>query len=192
MMLRWWLLLLVACDAGGKPKPAPAPPLAPSPGAKPVPAPPPVDAQAAVIASRHKHSIRTVDLTKPDLGAITLPKHGIVLKTWGLGGDDTLVLDSDVGVIRQISNLMGKGHADHRLIVAPARVKATMATAYAAWDEEPNGKMPEATDVREDLYILDDDEAFYLSGYPIGAYGKQGRPLAEKALTAMFALAPDR
>jgi hypothetical protein len=64
-----------------------------------------------------------------------------------------------------------------------------MIAATAAWAETPNGEMPTATDVREDLYVFDDDEAFYLSGHPIGANGTKGRPLAAAALNALAPLA---
>ena len=191
--MRWLFLAVVAfvaCDAGAPPKPAPTPArkseVSRTAPAVPVVTPPP----ALPPAARHKHAILTVDLSKPDLGLAALPKHGIVVKTWGLGGDETLVLDSDAGTIRQLSNLMGKPPADQRRIVQPSRVQRAMQAAYAAWDEEQNGEMPRATDVREDLYVLDGDEAFYLSGYPIGADGTKGRPLAEKALAVLFQLAP--
>ena len=191
-MLRWTLVLLVACDAGAPPKPAPKP--APKPdtprtaAAPPIVTPPPAPPPAA----RHKHVILTADLSKPDLDLATLPKHGIVLKTWGLGGDGTLVLDSDAGTIREIANWMGKPHTDHRRTLQRIMIDKAMQAAYAAWDEEPNGEMPTATDVREDLYVLDDDEAFYLSGYPIGADGTKGRPRAARATELIYALAPAR
>ena len=189
--MRWPFLAvvaLVACDAGAPPKPAPKPAPKPDPlraAAAPVvvtPPPPPV--------ARHKHVILTQDLSKPDLDLAKLPNHGVVLKTWGLGGDSTLVLDSDDGTIREISNLMGKPPTDRRRTLQRIMINKAMFAAAAAWDEEPNGEMPRATDVREDLYVLDGDEAFYLSGYPIGANGTKGRPLAEKALAVLFQLAP--
>ena len=175
-MLRWIPVLLVACDAGAPPKPAPHPD-------------PPPAAAALPASGRHKHAILTADLSTPSL-AVALPKHGVVLETWGPISEDTLVLDSDAGTMRQISDLVIKTHSDRRRIVAPAKVKATMAAAFAAWDEEPYGPMPSTTGVRNDLYVIDGDEAFYLSGTPIGGYGKTGRPLAVQALTAMFVLAP--
>ncbi|HET9987488.1 MAG TPA: hypothetical protein VFQ65_03190, partial [Kofleriaceae bacterium] len=133
--MRWLLVTvvaLVACDAGAPPKPKPTP-KPDTPRAAPVV---PVVTPPPPRAARHEHVILTADLAKPDLDLAQLPTHGVVLKTWGLGGDDTLVLDSDAGTMRQISNLMGKTHSDRRRIVAPAKVKATMAAAFAAWDEE--------------------------------------------------------
>jgi len=191
-MLRWCVPFAVACDAGAPHRPPPPPPT-PAPPAKPqVASVPDAWAVPPTVTPRHKHAVRTADLAKPDLGKIALPSHGVVLKTWGLGGEDTLILDSDAGTIRELEDVLGKPLADHRVVVAPAKITRTMAAAYAAWDEDQNGAMPDATDVREDLYILDGDEAFYLTGHPIGAYGTQGRPAAGKALDLMFALAPMR
>ena len=140
--------------------------------------------------SRHPHAIPRSALGLPDLDLPNkeLPKHGVILKAWGLAGDSTLVVDRDAGTVREITNMMRDGHKDRTRKLAPAKLEAVMAAANAAWGETQNGDMPDATDVREDLYVFDDDEAFYLSGHPIGAYGKQGRPLAQVALEALFAL----
>jgi hypothetical protein len=189
-MLRWFVLLVVACDAGAPPKPPLKADPPPAPVAKPQVAAVP-DAWA-VPPSRHKHAVRTADLTKPDLGKIELPKRGVVLKSWGLEGESTLILDADAGTIRQLASLMDKKPFDHRRTVTPSLVTRTMAAANAAWDEDQNGAMPSATDIREDLYVLDGDEAFYVSGYPIGAYGTQGRPAAARAIELLVALEPDR
>jgi hypothetical protein len=139
---------------------------------------------------RHAHAIARRGLGLPDLELADkdLPKHGVILKSWGLGGDSTLVVDRDAGTVRAITNLVGQGHKDRTRKLAPAKLEAVMTAANAAWGETPNGEMPDATDVREDLYVFDDDEAFYLSGHPIGAYGGKGRPLAQVALEALIAL----
>ena len=189
-MVRWLVLLLVACDAGQPAKPPPKPEaVAPIPKVQVAAVPDPWVVPAAT--ARHRHAVRTADLTKPDLG-VALPAHGVVVKTWGLGGDSTLILDSDANTIRELASLMGKAPTDHRRMLTPSRVAQIMNVAERAWDEEPNGDMPQATDVREDLYVIDGDEAFYLSGYPIGAYQGKGRPAAARALEVLFALAPDR
>jgi hypothetical protein len=185
-MLRWTLIVLAACDAGTAAKPAPKP----EPPRTAVA--PPVHVASAPPPARHKHGFLTVDLSKPDLGDITLPKHGVVIKTWGMGGDGTLILDRDAGTLRELTHWRGKPPGDHRRTITTTLLDRAMARAYAAWDEEPNGEMPVATDVREDLYVLDDDEAFYLSGFPIGANGTQGRPAAAQAMAEIYALAPDR
>jgi hypothetical protein len=191
-MLRWLILLLVACDAGAPPKPPPKPvtpvakaQLAAVPDAWAVP-------PAPAVSSRHKHGVRVADLTKPELGVVELPKHGVVLKSWGLEGDSTLILDADAGTLRERANLMDKAPFDRRRTITPALLARTMAAANAAWDEDQNGDMPSATDIREDLYVLDGDDAFYVSGYPIGAYGVKGRPAAARAIELLVSLAPDR
>ena len=191
-MVRWLVLLLVACDAGAPPKPAPQPvPPAPNVHVAAVPdpwvVPPPPPAPL-----RHKHGLRTVDLAKPDLGNVELPKHGAVLKSWGLEGDSTIILDSDAGTIHEIANLMDKKPYDRKLAITPVVVTRAMTALNAAWDEDQNGDMPSATDIREDLYILDGDDAFYVSGYPIGAYGVTGRPAAARAIELLVRLTPDR
>jgi len=189
-MVRWLVLLVVACDAGSPPKPPPKPEaVAPRPQVQVAAAPDPWVVPPT--PPRHKHAVRTADLTKPDLG-VELPKHGVVVKSWGLGGDSTLILDSDAKTIRELANLMGKAPTDHRRTITPSRVAQVIDVADRAWDEDPNGDMPQATDVREDLYVIDGDEAFYLSGYPIGADQGKGRPAAARALEVLFALAPDR
>ncbi|HEY6036676.1 MAG TPA: hypothetical protein VIV58_20505 [Kofleriaceae bacterium] len=186
--MRWLLVVLVACDAGSPPKPPRTQDrVIVAPAAKVAAAPDPW----VVPTTRHKHAVRTADLSKPDLG-VDLPSHGVVVKTWGLGGDSTLILDSEAGTIRELANLMDKRPTDHRRTVTWPRISQAMAAAYAAWDEEPNGEMPIGTDVREDLYVLDGDEAFYLFGHPIGADGSKGRPAAARALELIFALAPNR
>src|SRR3569832_1846729 len=192
-MLRWCVLFAVACDVGASHRAPPPPPPTPAPPAKPqVASVPDAWAVPPTVTPRHKHAVRTADLAKPDLGKIALPSHGVVLKTWGLGGEDTLILDSDAGTIRELEDVLGKPLADHRVVVAPAKITRTMAAAYAAWDEDQNGAMPDATDVREDLYILDGDEAFYLTGRPGGAGGARGRPAAGGARGRGGARAPGR
>jgi hypothetical protein len=47
--------------------------------------------------------------------------------------------------------------------------------------------MAEWTDIREDLYVVDGDEGFLLTGYPINASGSPtGRPAASSAVHAIY------
>lgn len=141
----------------------------------PPPAPPP---------KRHAHSIARSSLSTSDTPT-RLPLHGVVVHTWGLRGDATIVIDSDKSTIRQISNLMGTPPRDDRYEGDAKQIDQIMQLAFAAWNED-DSEMPTATDVREDLYVLDGDEAFFLSGHPIAANGKTGRPLAVKAVSAVY------
>jgi hypothetical protein len=53
--------------------------------------------------------------------------------------------------------------------------------------------MAEATDVREDLYVLDGNDAFYLLGTPIHALARPtGRPAAARAVAALYRVAGRR
>lgn len=156
------------------------------------------DASALVLAiekiaadsPRHPHAVPRGDLALPDLdlAAKDLPTHGAIIKSWGIGGYETLVIDRDKSTLRQISNVMNKPHFDKMRELPAAKTAAVMTAMEAAWAETQVGEMPTATDVREDMYIFDDDEAFYLSGHPIGGDSKQGRPLAGAAMEMLFKL----
>jgi hypothetical protein len=150
--------------------PSPPPPAPPAP-----PAPPP---------PKHTHSIARSSLPTADTKT-RLPLHGVVVHSWGLGGDATTVIDADKTTIREVSNLMGKPPRDATFKGDAKQIKQIMELALAAWNEDGSA-MPTATDVREDLYVLDGDEAFFLSGHPIAANGKTGRPLAVKAVNAVY------
>ena len=148
--------------------------LAPPPLPPPPPPPPP----------KHMHSIARSSLPTADTPA-RLPLHGVAVHSWGLGGDETVVVDSDKTTVRVLSNLMGKPPRDDTYKGNAEQIEQMMKLAVAAWNED-GSEMPTATDVREDLYVLDGDEAFFLSGHPIAANGKTGRPAAVKAVDAVF------
>jgi hypothetical protein len=114
-----------------------------------------------------------------------MPLHGVVVHRWGLGGDETVVVDWEKRTIRVVSNLMGKPPRDDTYKGDVKQLAEIMQLAFAA-STEKNSDMPTATDVREDLFILDGEEGFYLSGHPISANGKTGRPAAVKVVRAVF------
>jgi hypothetical protein len=148
--------------------------LAPPPLPPPPPPPPP----------KHMHSIARSSLPTADTPT-RLPLHGVVVHSWGLGGDETVVVNSDKTTVRVLANLMGKPPRDDTYKGDAKQIEQIMMLAVAAWNED-GSEMPTATDVREDLYVLDGDEAFFLSGHPIAANGKTGRPAAVKAVDAVF------
>jgi hypothetical protein len=147
-------------------------------------APPPLPALPPPPPPKHTHSIARSSLPTADTPT-RLPLHGVVVHTWRLGGDETLVVDSDKTTMRVISNLMGKPPRDDTYKREPIQIDHIMQAAFAAWNED-GIKMPTATDVREDLYVLDGDEAFYLSGHPIVGNGTIGRPFAMAAVVAVY------
>jgi hypothetical protein len=128
--------------------------------------------------TRHKHSI-----ARDMLGDTPLPLHGIVVRTWGLSGDSMEVIDRDASTIRIVENLMGKKPSDRTRTLDGKQLAELMDLGMAAWDEEMQGVMHVVPDVREDLYVLDGDEGFYLSGLPITA---AGRPAAAKVVAAVY------
>jgi hypothetical protein len=138
----------------------------------PPPPPPP--------ATRHKHSIASNNL---GTRALPLPLHGVVVHSWGLGGDSMEVIDRDASTIRVVEDLVGKKPTDKTTKLDAKQLADIMDLGMAAWDEEMQGVMHVAPDVREDLYVLDGDEAFYVSGHPITA---DGRPAAAKAVAAVY------
>lgn len=73
--------------------------------------------------------------------------------------------------------------------LSPKRISDVMHLAFAASNED-GAAMPAATDVREDLYVVDGDEAFYLSAHPISAEaGMTGRPAASLLMSAVYRVA---
>jgi hypothetical protein len=182
-MVRSALLIVMAlsttCDAGApKPKPevvTPTPPATPT-------APP-----AAKFT--HPHAVARKALITPHTDQASIPKHGIVVHSWGLGGDSMVVIDQDASTMRVVENIMGKDPSDKTRKLDRKRVDELMKVAFAAWHEDPTGDMPSATDIREDLIVVDGDEAFYLSGHPITALLSEqetGRPAAARAMTAIY------
>lgn len=127
----------------------------------------------------HKHSIARNALP----GDTPMPLHGLVVHSWGLAGDSMEVIDRDAGTLRVVANLMGKQPSDRTTKLDAKQLGEIMDLGMAAWDEEMQSVMHVAPDVREDLYVLDGDEAFYVSGHPITA---DGRPGAAKTVAAVY------
>jgi hypothetical protein len=139
---------------------------------------------------KHKHShaidratLQTYDTQTP------LPLHGLVVHRWDRTGDETIVIDSDVDTLRIVTNTAGKPPNDVTYNRLPKQITDLMDLAFAAWHEDA-AAMQAATDVREDLYVLDGDEAFYVSGHPISAEaGMTGRPAASLLMSAVYQFA---
>ena len=129
---------------------------------------------------RHGHAVARATLTMPDVPT-TMPQHGLVVHEWSPEIDMTIVIDADQSTSRVLAN--GK---DTTRKAAPKQISDLMHLAFAAWNED-GAAMQAPTEVREDLYILDGDEAFYLSGHPISAEaGKTGRPAASLLMSAVY------
>ncbi|HKE20439.1 MAG TPA: hypothetical protein VKB80_36440 [Kofleriaceae bacterium] len=128
-------------------------------------------------------------MPRADLGTgEKLPRHGIVLHTFGMAGESTITIDADAGTLRTWASLMGKPRPRVRTRKLPAAAIARLvALATAAWIEEPTGPMAVATDIREDLYVVDGDDGFFLQGHPIDAFhAPTGRPAAARAVEALY------
>lgn len=145
--------------------------------------------------TRHPHSVRTTQLKTPDTAASLRPMHGAIVHTWGIATDILIVIDFDASTVRvkRDESMMGgqPTHSDHTEKLASEKLAAAKTAAFAAWHEDATGPTPQATDIREDLIVIDGDEAFYLSGYPISASmpeEKTGRPAAAKAMDVIYRL----
>jgi hypothetical protein len=137
------------------------------------------------------HSLRRakLDSLHTFIDVRALPRRGIAVKSAGLGGDSEIIIDADASTIRERDKLMGAKPTDTTHKLSAAQLDKLMKLADAAWREEPSGPMSEATDVREDLIVIDGDELFFLRGFPITVSGgtKTGRPAASEALLAIYA-----
>ena len=137
---------------------------------------------------KHSHAIDRATLQTSDTQT-PLPLHGLVVHRWDVTGDETIVIDSDLDTVRVVSSTAGKKPSDVTNKHDAKQVTDLMHLAFAAWHED-GARMQAATDVREDLYVLDGDEAFYLSAHPISAEaGMTGRPAASLLLTAVYRVA---
>jgi hypothetical protein len=153
--------------------------LASAPLTPPLPTPP---------EHKHSHAIDRATLQTSDTQT-PLPLHGLVVHRWDLAGDETIVIDSDQSTLRVVSNAIGKKQSDVTSKHDAKQLTDVMHLAVAAWHED-GAAMQAATDVREDLYVLDGDEAFYVSGHPISAEaGQTGRPAASLLMTAVYRVA---
>jgi len=151
----------------------------------------PAPAVAPKPVFRNTHAIARKDLVTPHTDPALLPLHGVVAHAWGMNGDTLIAIDSDKSTVHVVSTIMSKKPVDKMFEAKFEKVDAVMKLALMAWHENPTGEMPSATDIREDLIVLDGDEAFYLSGHPISSHGMEtGRPHASEAITAIYKLAP--
>jgi hypothetical protein len=146
--------------------------------------------------SHHRHAVRIADLNTPDTVTSARPQHGVIVHTWGIATDILIVVDFDSSTVRvkRDEDMLEKPiHDDQTTKLDSAKLTAVQTAAFAAWHEDASGPTPQATDIREDLIVIDGDEGFYLSGYPISASIpeiKTGRPAAAKAMDAIYALSP--
>jgi hypothetical protein len=188
------LTLLVACTRADEQRPVtpPKPPMLAAPALAPAPPPPPVTTTPPVTTPRPTHMVPRKQLDTSDTPAALLPKHGIVVHSWGLGGDGVTIVDQDAKTVRTVSNLIGESKHDKTSPLDAKKLLVVTLLASLAKTEDPVGPMPSATDIREDLFVLDGDEAFYLSGYPITNFGggDTGRPEASDLMEAMYRLVP--
>lgn len=141
-------------------------------------------------AFRHPHAVKRAELVTPHTDPSVLPKRGVVVRTWSMGTEITIVIDRETSTLKTVTTEMSQKPSGHTRKLAPAKLDALVKAAEDAWHEDPTGPMAQATDIREDLIVLDDDEAFYLSGSPIHASGAPtGRPLASRAIELLYAAA---
>jgi len=120
---------------------------------------------------------------------VALPARGVVVRASGIGGAYELVsLDSDARTLRVLVH--GDQPLDTTITLDAAQLRRLDDLATRAWSEVQHGRMHDANDIVEDLYILDHDDAFHLRGYPIHEPGAaSGRPVAAELVGAMFQLA---
>lgn len=180
-----WLVVVswVGCDISHAPAPTPGvkvPPQAVAPPADPAPPPAP--------APRHPHATPRASI---QMLGIAMPAfdRGVVVQMWGIAGDTSVTLDRDARVLTRTSRTMQDGRKQWSRTLTEADAERLYAAAIAAWHEQPRGPMATATDVSEDLYVFDGDEAFHVHGAPIDA---AGRPAAAQAAAVMFAAAKQR
>jgi hypothetical protein len=176
-------ILLLACthaDEARRPPPTPPPP-APAFAPRPTTPPPPPAPHG------RRHGVPRAQLGTSD----TLPTHGIVVHTYGIGGESIITIDRDAKTLHSWSTSMDESKPRDRTRTLTADALAKLVeVADAAWAEDPTGPMAQATDIREDLYVVDGDDGFYLSGYPIHAFGAPtGRPAASRAIEAIYGAA---
>jgi hypothetical protein len=143
------------------------------------------DAGIKELPSASHHGIWRVTLFTPDTDAKLLPVHGAVAHTWGMNGDSIVIVDRDAKTIRRIENLYEKPHVDHTSKLDSSSLDNLWVIATQAWNEEPHNGMPDVTDIREDLILLDRERAFYVSGTMLSIDG-QGRLAAGKLFEELY------
>jgi len=140
--------------------------------------------------------VKTTELKTPDTDASVRPAHGVIVHTWGIATEILIVIDFDASTLRvkRVEDMRQPPiHDDQTTKIDSATVDVMKKAAFAAWHEDATGPTPQATDSREDLIVIDGDEGFYLSGYPITTSIPEehtGRPAAAKAMEAIYALSP--
>jgi len=123
---------------------------------------------------------------------VPLPARGYALETSGIGGSDLEIIDSDARTFRVIVQGPNNEHLDRTVQLDEATARRLDLLAAHAWHEVPHGDMPSATDIMQDLFIVDHDDAFHLRGYPIEAKFERdhtGRPLASDLVIEVMDLA---
>jgi hypothetical protein len=165
------LAVLVACEQGppapethaappalAKPAPPPVtpPPLPPTPPPVATPSPPP----PPPVKRPHTQTRRNVQLDD------ALPKHGIALHEYGMGGDDLVVIDADAKTLHYVEHPMfaDRKPKDTTRALTAAEIARFTALADAAWRENPVGDTPRITDVASHLEIADGDDVFTANG----------------------------
>ncbi len=116
-----------------------------------------------------------------------LPRHGVTLQVFGMAGDYILTIDFDARTARSVETNTMLGDVPptvKQFTLTPAQVAAFREASQSAKAVSPIPEPPHATDVREDLTVLDGDEVFYLMGHPIG--GSDDYPNAIGALMTML------
>ena len=169
------LTVVVACERAAPPPPALSA-LAPAP--TPAPATGSADDDAA-----------NAWLPKP------LPRHGYVVGGGGLGGFSTIVIDYDAHTLRYRSEsyMAARGKIDQSISIGDAATARLHLFAVAAEREQPNGQMPEVTDVGEMFYAVDGDHHVDIGGTMFDATGLgepvAWRPMAARVFEETYALA---
>jgi hypothetical protein len=187
------VVVLAACDQGAstpapvpaptRPVPAPPPPTPPTPPTPPPiqPAPPP----PPPAPRPHTQSRRTTQLED------ALPRHGITLHEYGLGGDDLVVIDSDAKTLRYIEHpsFNDRKPKNSARKLGDSELAKLAALADAAWRENPVGHTPSVTDARSYLQIGDGDDVFVANGTVFEA---PWRPAGGKLVEAIIAASSGR
>ena len=116
---------------------------------------------------------------------VKLPVHGLVLQVSGLSGESRMTLDLDATTLRLDTDVIGERKTTRQRKISPYESEKLMWFAEAAWRELPSGPVESATDIGEDLYILDGDDAFFISGSPLRSLGHPDRPAAAALVAAL-------
>ncbi len=171
MAQRWALVLVVGVAGCGPSEPTPSPGLPPAP----------------VNALPRRNTTTRAKLDTGD----KLPAHGMVLAYRGFSNGSRLTLDADAGTLRLEKDSMGKVEPRERE-VSREEISEIMALGEAAWREIPSGTPQVYNDYRQELYVLDGEDAFWVVGNPLeDQHGAPvDRPAASAAVTRLNKAAP--